>query len=429
MTFSIHPQSLSDRKGRLLERGGQLFRGIMHPHAPFYEGVLASPAIDSLFARGLVGTKRAEIESDDYPLVLSHERIDFVTYWPEWSSLMLRDAALMLCDLNLELIRQGYGILDCHPWNVLFDFTRPVFVDFSAVVPLDKSWLDEMAGRLRNYWVLPLTLISKGHPWFARSFRRTPDVGEPLDDLFKRRALAWFPFWYFRLRRAAHAQPLRFFERLRDSLENISLPRGLRADSNTICGGRDDDTAQHDVQTKTLLTLLERLKPRTVLDICCHEGRRALVVESTGAKVIAFDDNEEHVNTLYLRAKSEGRSVLPLFLDFSVPTPAHGRKCEFPSSTDRLKCDVSLLMGVLDRLVFSLDLSFARVAQLLAAYTGRHAVVEFVPHEESRAPQRDGQRHDWYDEDNFVAAMEKYFRLEGVFDSDPPRKILLFEKR
>jgi hypothetical protein len=428
MAFSTHPQSLSDRNGRLLERGGQLFRGIMHPHASFYEGVLASPAIDSLFALGLVGTERAEIESDDYPLVLRHERIDFVTYWPEWSSLMLRDAALMLCDLNLELMRHGCGILDCHPWNVLFDFTRPVFVDFSAVVSLQESWLDEMAGRFRNYWVLPLTLISKGHPWFARSFRRTPDVGEPVDDLFKRRALAWFPLWYFRLRRTARAHPLRFFERLRHSLAHLSLPRSTRGDGETVCDGRDD-TARHDVETKTLLALLERLKPQTVLDICCHEGRRALLAERAGAKVVAFDDNEEHVNTLYLRAKSEGLRILPLFLDFTVPTPAHGRKCEFPSSTDRLRCDLSLLMGVLDRLVFQLDLSFARVAQLLAAYTGKHAVVEFVPRAESRESQHDAQRYGWYNTDHLVAAMEKYFRLAGVFDSDPPRKILLFEKR
>jgi hypothetical protein len=427
MTFSIHPQSLSDRKGRLLEKGGQLFRGILPAHAPFCETVLASPAIDNLFALGLVGTRRAEIESDDYPLVLRHERIDFVTYWPEWSSLMLRDAAVMLCDLNIELMRHGCGILDCHPWNVLFDATRPVFVDFSAVVPLEASWLDEMAGRLRNYWVLPLTLISKGHPWFARSFRRTPDVGEPLDDLFKRRALDWFPFWYFRLRRAARTQPLRFFERLRDSLAGLPLPRDARGDGETVCDGRGD-TAPHDVETKTLVALLERLRPQTVLDINCHEGRRALVAEGTGAKVVAFDDNEEHVNRLYLRAKSEGRKILPLFLDFTVPTPAHGRKCEFPSSTERLRCDLSLLFGALDRLVFHLDLSFARVAQLLAAYTGKHAVVEFVPRAESHETTRNAGRCEWYGEDNFVAAMGKYFRLEGVFDSDPPRKILLFEK-
>jgi hypothetical protein len=428
MTFSIHPQSLSDRKGRLLEKGGQLFRGIMHPHAPFYEGVLASPAIDSLFALGLVGTQRAEVESDDYPLVLRHERIDFVTYWPEWSSLMLRDAALMLCDLNIELIKQGCGILDCHPWNVLFDFTRPVFVDFSAVVPLEASWLGEMAGRFRNYWVLPLTLISKGHPWFARSFRRTPDVGEPVDELFKRHELAWFPLWYFRLRRKARTQPLRFFERLRESLEKLSLPRGRGDDANAVCAGHDD-SAPHDIETRTLLTLLERLRPQTVLDIGCHKGGRALVAESTGARVVAFDDNEEYVNALYLRAKSERRRVLPLFLDFTVPTPAHGRKCEFPSSTERLKCDVSLLMGLIDRLIFDLDLSFPRVAQLLSAYTGGHAIVEFTPRAESRSPSRAAERYDWYDMDNFVVAMEKYFRLEGVFDSDQPCKILLFEKR
>jgi hypothetical protein len=51
-----------------------------------------------------------------------------------------------------------------------------------------------------------------------------------------------------------------------------------------------------------------------------------------------------------------------------------------------------------------------------------------VPREASRTPERDAHRRDWYDADNFVAAMGNYFRLEAVFDSDPPRKILLFEK-
>lgn len=422
MTFLIHPQSLSDRNGRLLERGGQLFRGITPAHAPFCETVLASPAIADLFALGLVSTERAEAESDDYPLVLRHERIDFVTYWPEWTSLMLRDAALMLCDLNVELIGQGCGILDCHPWNVLFDFTRPVFVDFSAVVPLEEAWLPEMAGRMRNYWALPLALMAKNHPWFARSFRRTPDVGEPLDDIFKHRALAWFPLWYARLRRTARSNPRRFFERLREALERLPLPRRETRGGETVCDGLDAQPPS-EAEEKVLRTLLERLHPRTVLDIACHEGRRTLVAEEAGAKVVAFDDDEAHVNSLYLKAKTGRRRVLPLFLDFTVPTPAHGRKCEFPSAPERLRCDLALLFGVLDRLVFHLDLGFPRVAQLLAAYTRKHAAVEFVPREASRTPGRD-----WYDADNFVAAMGNYFRLEAVFDSDPPRKILLFEK-
>ena len=121
--------------------------------------------------------------------------------------------------------------------------------------------------------------------------------------------------------------------------------------------------------------------------------------------------------------------MLPLFLDFTTPTPAHGRKCEFPSSPERLGCDLALLFGALDRLVFHLDLSFPRVARLLASYARRHAAVEFVPREASRVSARDAHRRDWYDADNFAAAMEREFRLIEVFDSDPPRKIMLFERR
>jgi hypothetical protein len=147
-----------------------------------------------------------------------------------------------------------------------------------------------------------------------------------------------------------------------------------------------------------------------------------------GAKVVAFDDNEEHINTLYLRAKAQRHKILPLFLDFTVPTAPHGRKCEFPSSTERLKCDLTMLIDLLDRLVFHLDLTFERIAQLLSAYTRNHAIVEFVPREASHEAERDEQRYQWYDMDHLNAAMERYFRLEAVFDSDFPRKILLYEK-
>jgi SAM-dependent methyltransferase len=432
MDISVHPQSLADRKGRLFESNGHIFRGIPLSYSSFYSDVLTASNINRLFSLGLVSTERSNVTIPEYPLVLKHQRVDFITYWPEWPSLMLRDAALMVCDLNIELIRQSCGILDCHPWNVLFDFGRPVFVDFPAVIPLDESWLDEMAGRFRNYYILPLTFIAMGHPWFARSIRRAPDVLEPVDDFLKRRELRWFPWWYFRLRRLARKQPLIFFERLRKSLQELRLPTPRRKQlgcRELITQVNHEDFEQYGVKANTVLTLLERLKPKTVLDIGCGDGWYSLLAERMGAKVVSLDWDEGCLNQLYQLTKSQQLRILPLLMDFMVPTPSHGRKCEFPSATERLHCETSLMLRLVHHLVFDWDLSFERIAQLLCQYSDRHAIVEFIPLEDSFVATRINARYIWYGIDNFVKAMERHFKLDSVLDSEAPRKILLFSKR
>ncbi len=431
MDVSFHPQSLADWRGRLFESNGDLFRGIPRDYSSFYSAVLSAPNIDRLFSLGLVGTERADVALSEYPLVLKHQRVDFVTYWPEWPSLMLRDAALLVCDLNIELIRQGYGILDCHPWNVLFDFGRPVFVDFAAVVPLDDSWLDEMAGRLRNYYILPLTLITMGHPWFARSIRRAPDVLDPIDYFLKRAQLRWFPWWYFRLRRLARKRPLTFFEKLKTSLEKMPLPTPGSRQSDLhepSSKSTHQDFEQNGIKARTVQSLLEQLKPKTLLDVGCGTGSYSILAERMGAKVIAIDCDESCLNRLYRQAGSEGLSILPLLLDFLVPTPPHGRKCEFPSAPERLKCECSLLLGLIHHFVFDEDVSFERIAQLLSRYTSKHAIVEFVPPEDGYVAARMSSRYEWYRMENLINAMRAHFKLESTLDSDPPRKVLLFTK-
>jgi hypothetical protein len=48
---------------------------------------------------------------------------------------MLKDAALLTLDLDIELARSGLMLQDAHPFNVLFDGSRSQFVDFTGIVP------------------------------------------------------------------------------------------------------------------------------------------------------------------------------------------------------------------------------------------------------------------------------------------------------
>ncbi len=427
-----HPQSLSDPVARLFEADDCLLRGITPAHAPFYERLLlAAPALEQFCAAGLVRAEASDVPLDGYPLVVKHPRVDFFSVWREWPSLMLRDAALMVCALDAEMIAHDYGILDIHPWNVLFDFARPVFIDFSAVVPLDHAWLDELAGRFRDYWVLPLTFISMGHPHLARSIRKSCEVIDPLDEFFKRRELRWFPFWYFRLRRKAQRRPAAFFRQLRARLERLHLPG---ADAEPLSPPTEDCVeslrafVQTDVRARTVATLLDRLRAETLFNVGCGAGHYALLAEHKGLKVIAIDEDETCVNTLYRHVKAHDLRILPLLLDFSIPTVGHWRKKEVPPATERLTCDVVLLLSLLERLVFDLELSFERIANLLAAYGRKYAIVEFMPPRGAHAFKHREARFAWYDMENFIGVMARHFRLAEVCELDRARKLLLFEK-
>jgi Tellurite resistance protein TehB len=320
---------------------------------------------------------------------------------------------------------------------VLFDFGRPVFIDFAAIVPLERAWLDEQAGRFRDYWILPLTFIKMGHPHFARSLRKSCEVTEPLDELLKRRELSWFPLWYQRLRRKARAHPTEFFGKLKERLEGLRLPgedeSAARAAEIKVDEGDAEGSirafAQKDSRARTLSQVLDRVKPSTLLDIGCGDGLYSMLAESKGIKVVAIDEDERRVNSLYRRVRQQGLHILPLLLDFSIPTTGQGRKKDFPPSTERLACDASLMLSVLPRLFFELELGFERISNLLAAYSRKHAVIEFVPPRQEYAFKHKESRLALYGPDNFVKAMERHFRLSEIFETEGPRKLLLFEKR
>jgi SAM-dependent methyltransferase len=171
------------------------------------------------------------------------------------------------------------------------------------------------------------------------------------------------------------------------------------------------------------------LKPRTLLDIGCGDGLYARLAEEKGIKVVAIDENEARVNSLYRRVKGLGLRILPLLLDFSIPTTGQGRKKDFPPSTERLACDVSLMLSILPRLFFELELSFERIANLLASYSYNHAIIEFAAPRGEHMFKRKESGFAHYHQDDFIKAMERHFRLTEIFEFEQESRLLLFEKR
>src|ERR1041385_1142121 len=128
--LKFHPHSFADPDGRLFWLDGGLYRAISHEKTPFFAQLFQNGIISELINRGiLVGSEPTEHVLDGYGMVLRHTAVPFVSYPNEWCSAMFKDGALAYLDLLKELVQKGLTLKDTHPWNLVFDGVRPVYVD------------------------------------------------------------------------------------------------------------------------------------------------------------------------------------------------------------------------------------------------------------------------------------------------------------
>ena len=136
---TFHPHSFADDAGRLFWLNDQLCRGIYPKQAPFFAQLFREGVIQNLIEQGLlVETEPTDLIVDGFSMILKHHRIPFISYPQEWCAAMLKDAALNIINLTIELAGRNLTLKDAHPWNVLFDACKPVYVDATSIAPQNE---------------------------------------------------------------------------------------------------------------------------------------------------------------------------------------------------------------------------------------------------------------------------------------------------
>ena len=437
--ISFEPASMIDGTGRVFWWNGQIYRAIKHEHTEFYRGLFEKRNIQSLFNKGLVQTKIAPLSLDGYGLVLKHQRIPVTSYCMEWCSEMLRDAALLVCDLSIDLHEKGLTLKDAHPWNILFDTGQPVFVDWGSIGSIEQQrewpYLE-----FRDRFIFPLYLMSAGGSRIARMFMFDTVNRPRRDDVFKL-LLGRIPFitWlryllddrrHMQMRFKADAS---FFESLRRTVE--SIPAGAETTEWTEYEGPDEKgfsyqpSAEWPVKIRNVYELLQRVRPETVLDVGCNRGWFSELAVRQGSQVIAIDIDEPSITTLYRYVRATGSSILPLVMDICCPTPQHGLAHAYPAAQDRLKADMVVALALTHHLVFKRGLTFEAIASKLDIFAKRWLVVEFVPPDDRYVSKWMNEQFSWYCLDNFIKSLKGLFSRVDVLQSSPPPRLLLFCER
>jgi len=350
---------------------------------------------------------------------------------------------------------------DGQSWNVLYDATRPVYVDWGSIVPYAGGpWTGE--SDFRGFFLYPLQFMAAGHHRVARRLmndidrgiqpaeaallNRTPPHSSPLRRSMNAATAA--------VRRNAPERVRRGLRRVRASLVEPVVSHGATA-SECIDRLHDEVSAIASSGTPTawqgyyatefpsfspstdwtpkhhaIDALLTERAPATVLDVGSNSGWFAQLASRRGARVVAFDSDEGCVDELYRAARSDRQPILPLVMSFANPTPGYGVNNGFSSpATERFQCDLVLALAITHHLVFTGGLRFDQIAAGLAALTRRTLAVEFVPREDEYVRRWDSSRHDWYLQENFIASLSRYFPRITVRPSHPAPRVLIICER
>jgi hypothetical protein len=459
----FHALSYVDVNLRLFWWRGQLYRGIAKRDCEFYRNFFSSALAKDLMKDGLlVETELTDLAHPEFDLILKHKILPTVSYAYEWSFDALKAAALLTLRLQEALMEAGLYLRDPHPWNILFDGTKPVFVDIGAIVPArSPDWFPHDA--IRRYYLNPLRLIGEGHGRIARALLRDADQQGIYDDeaynilggfagerlkrrLFSAARAVLRPATRQALRKNLSAVPamssaarLQAVRRQISAVE-FSVPEnrwsGYYGETLPSFSSRENWTAKQ----RSVDAVLGKINPKSVLDIGSNKGWYSELAARRGARAVAFDTDEYCASDLYRRAKDGKLDIQPLVMNLCGPSGGAGLQGRlFPPATQRLRSEFVMALALEHHLVFREFLKFDQIVDALAEFSQRWLLVEFVPRGDAVVeeygrrhsnPEQTWERHfSWYNLENFKAALGAKFSSIAEFPSDPePRVLLLCEK-
>jgi SAM-dependent methyltransferase len=460
--------SFRDPSGYVFQQDGRIFRAIDAPCAAILRALSEKGTLARLVSDGLVVpteilppsplTERLVREHPRYEQFLEHEKIQPVTYPYCWTVSMLADAGIRTLDLQIRLLESGHSLKDATAYNIQFVKGRPVFIDLSSIerpVRLD-IWV--ALGQFQQMFTFPLLLV-RHRGWDLRSYflgsiggRTVEQVARAFPGVARLRPRLLLdltlPLWLNRrgdsgktggreiLTRpnpdsGAQVLNLRRLRRKIAALAEGYRPHGTWSRYTGECSYTD---AAEEAKKTLVRSMIEPLRPATVLDLGCNTGDYSYLAAGLGAAVIAADGDHDAVELLYRRLKKTPARITPMVVDIGNPSPSIGfRNLERASFHDRVQADCVLALALIHHLHVSGNLPLESIAALFSDLTRDALVLEFVPPDDPQFRRLTRFRLDDYASMTIERCLEAFAGRFELARREPvpgsPRTLLLLRKR
>lgn len=456
--IDVDPSSYVDPQGFLFHHDGCIYRCIR----PLAKDLFTELMDDGLLAHlqenfALISAKTTKFHLDTEPegLVLSHPKIEPLSFCAEWCPGMLWEAARITLDLAVELASQNLILQDAYPWNILFDGSKGVFVDLTSIARPDTVTLWSAHEQYESYFWRPLVLMKEGKGRAVRALLTNNIQGidlETFTGFASATTLARHPGTL--LARAieiklqasptlkARARVLaqktvsqskpevrkKFLQKMRKRLS--SLKQTPKGDCWTHYYSEISPKFNKQAKITIVGQLLDSNAGATVLDLGCNTGVFSIEAAKRGAKVVSIDSSESCIDLLYETARTENLAITPLVADIACPPHTGGfMGTQYTPLFERVKSDTVMCLGLMHHLHINARQSFERIAALMNQVCTTTLIFEFVSIDDENISLLSGLRKIDYTLESVRAALGAHFSSIEVHDSDrPTRKILICKK-
>ena len=399
------PTSGQDDTGRVFEYNGEIYRGINKSHSRFYRQLFSSPIKSDLEELGVIPTRIFPGLFFDFDLILSHEKVPFVSYPVEWSDAMLKKAALVVLDIQLYLIKHGMVLKDAHPFNILFSGRRPYFVDVGSIEKFTDKRFNFFLKEFINDFYLSLLVIHTGHREIFDAFMLSRlglhgDSGNSRF-LFLRLFLGAMPFgeWLShaksikkinKSRRLKHAEVVKLLKR---QIAKIHVSREKQETQSQrfpkYSAAQRDDRA--DSGTKIIEYLIKKISPKSVIIFSDEKHALTERLSSAIGYIIDASTNDDYLNSLFTQyTGSNPDNVLPVRMNLFSPTPSHGPWGLCTSGNKRLKTELSVLHNLSAEKLRTKRSTLINAVSYLSRFSTNWSIVDFkISKESSLFPKSD----------------------------------------
>lgn len=425
-----------DTVGHVYMYKGRIIRIIEKTARKYVNELMTCGLVDKLVKEGiLVDSWISDDTDEEGRMILEHKRITPCTYLFQWSFEMMKDAAKLVLRLNSILWEYGYELKDCHQYNILFDGSRPVYVDFGSIIKRNKKMGVWTAREefFRCYYY-PLVLWSKGYTNIVEAL-----MNSSLNNLCikEMRGILWHlplkivsvPF----LQKIFLKSPIL---EMRELLQKILLKSPILEMRELFCKVNrlkyHDDSAWGEYQSALWTTEWESARFNyeidwinktpdidTMIEVGANQGYFSYLVATRTKikKIIATDYDKNAVDVMYRKIKEESNDkITPVVLDF-MWTPLERLK-EFRS-------DLVVANALTHHLLLTQGMKMSAITERLAQLTEKYVIVEFM---EYGITQRKRDLPKWYTLDWFLAELQKEFSIVLVKKTEK-RRIMIIGKK
>jgi SAM-dependent methyltransferase len=467
-----------DNRGYVFERNNSIIRKIHNGYENKIKKIYYLYLKNNFKKLGFVKTifyyKRKE---------LIHQK-HIISYPYEWSSNMFKDAVLFHLNLYLKLDKFGLTLKDGILNNILFHYSKPIFVDFFSLVFKKDLILEEWLIKNKNkkyydlrfaiydsmilpFMIEPFIFFAKKQNQFVRKylFHQYVNVFQPDNIFYKINKIFWKKFYLLKnifldfnnniilLKKYIRINSKNNFNFFLKKIAYLIMKTDVSLKESSYSSYYHDKkenfkfifNSSWGEKQKNIYNIFKNYQPKSVLDLGCNTGWFSFLAEKNGASVIAIDNDEACVDKIYLNTKKNNLKILPLVMSFEdldkqkygIPIKENDRsQILFLPPLVRFQSDMVMCLALSHHLILGAGLPIKKVFENLSVLTKKYLIFEFVDLKDPLIKKGKNffQKLDDYNQSNYSLNIVnkialKSFKTFKIFNSNSvSRKILLYKK-